>query len=546
MSTRAQLWRLTLVCWAWSFAAMLLWSVATPMWASPDAPAHAMRAYAVGHGDITGEPVEGVYMTNTPVPLGLLESAGSVGCLAFMRDTPANCVTMPDPEKTEEVDYYNPAGRYIPSYYLAVGVPSAWAPLKYTWYAQNFLAAAYASLFVGMAAAAALTARRRGVALAGVLVACSPMVVWLGGLANPNSLEIAAATAMGACTLVFLREPDSWLGRAMFARAMVAAAVMVLVRLIAPVWVGVWFLVFAILAGGVVWRALRQRRNLAWMGVPVLATAVSALWTFTSGVDDVGKVPAFDYSWGERLVLSRQRNDPDTIYEMVGWFGWLDAPLDIRVLELYLWPALAVVVLAAAFLRSREVLALIFLGVCTYVVPIVLQAANWNTGGQWWQGRYTLPLMVLLPITALWLAAEKVDLADRLSPARKLRWMLPLLLLPLAVVHLVAFQTHLRRNVNAGRGDSAFDGPWEPPVNAETWMVGYLVLVVATWALVILLLIRDAGGPAAAAAVPAAEPGREPAHEPGDEPGRASGDPRGDEPDAEPDGRVVGAAPAQP
>lgn len=491
VSTRAQLWRLTLVCWAWAFVAMFLWSIATPMWASPDSVAHGIRIHAVGHGDITGERVEGVYMTNTQAPQGLLDSATSVGCMAFLRDTPANCVKMPDPDNTQMVDYYNPAGRYIPSYYLAVGVPTAWAPLKYTWYAQNFVAAGYASLFVGMAAAAALTARNRGMALTGVVVACSPMLLWLGGIANPNSLEIAAATAMGACTLVFLREPDSWLGRAMFARAMVAASVMVLVRLIAPVWVGVWFLVFAILAGAVVWRALRRRRNLAWMGLPVLATAVSGLWTISSGVDDVTSEPALDYSWLERLELSRMRNDPDTLHEMIGWFGWLDTPLDIRVLELYLWPALAIVVLAVAFLRSREVLALAFLAACTYVLPIVLQAANWNAGGQWWQGRYTLPMMVLIPITALWLASERIDLTDRLSPARKLAWLLPLLLVPIAYVQAEAFRTHLRRNVNAGKGESALDGPWEPPVNAETWMVGYVVLVVLTWLLVAWLLRRD-------------------------------------------------------
>ncbi|WP_181310047.1 DUF2142 domain-containing protein [Nocardioides campestrisoli] len=491
VTTRGQLWRLTLVCWAWAFLGMFLWSIATPMWAAPDSVAHAVRTYAVGHGDLTGDRVEGVYMTNTPTPLGLIESAGSVSCLAFQRDTPASCVTMPDPDKTELVDYYNPAGRYIPTYYAAVGFPSAWAPLKYTWYAQNFVAAGYASFFVGLAFAAAMTARRRGVALTGVAVACSPMVLWLGGIANPNSLEIAAAVAMGACTLVFLREPDSWLGRAMFARAMVAASVMVLVRLIAPMWVGVWFLVFAILAGAAVWRALGRRRNLAWMGLPVLATLASGAWTVSSGVEDVGSTPAFDLSWWERLELSRMRNDPDTLHEMIGWFGWLDAPLDIRVLELYLWPALAIVVLAAAFLRTREVLALVFLGLCTYVLPIVMQAANWNAGGQWWQGRYTLPMMVLIPITALWLASERVDLADRLSPARKLWWMLPLLSLPLAYVQLEAFRTHLRRNVNAGQGDSALDGPWEPPVNAETWMAGYAVWVVASWLLLLWFLRRD-------------------------------------------------------
>lgn len=491
LKARSRLWRTTLICWSVAFVAILLWSVATPMWTAPDATAHGMRAYAVGQGQVVADPVDGAYVSDTPVPQGLLESSLSVDCRKEGAGRTAACVKLPDPEQSAEVSYYNPAGRYIPTYYLLVGPAASFAPLEYTWYAQNFVASFLASFFVGLAGAAALSCRSRALALTGLVVACSPMVLWLGGVTNPQSLEIVAALAMVACTLVFLAQPDTWLGRAMFARAMVAAGAMIAVRSVSPVWVAVWFCAFALLASGPVWRALRTRRNLAWMGLPTAAVAVSAAWTLSTDVGDITATQAHDFSWSERLQLSWLRIDPGTVQEMVGWFGWLDTTLDVAVVHLYQWPALAVVVLAVAFLRTREVLAVGFLAVCTYVLPIVMQAANWNMDGQWWQGRYTLPLMVMVPLTALMLAAQRVDLADRSLPTRKLVWLVPVLLAPLAYVHVEAFRTHLGRNVNAGRGDSALDGPWEPPVNAETWMFGYAALVVLTWLCVAWLYRRE-------------------------------------------------------
>ena len=99
-------------CWVWTFAAFTVWSLATPLWSSPDAPAHDLMAYHAVR-DLSIEPTDvyangGTSNAITYAPRGLVESAATVDCYRYL-PTPANCMSPPTDDDTL-VPFVNPAG----------------------------------------------------------------------------------------------------------------------------------------------------------------------------------------------------------------------------------------------------------------------------------------------------------------------------------------------------------------------------------------------------------------------------------------------------
>ena len=123
---RRRLRRATALCWVWTFAAFTVWSLATPAVDEPgragprpdglprrprpDDRAH--RRLRRGRDD----------QRDHPAPQGLVESAATVDCYRYQW-TPANCLAPPTDDDTM-VTFVNPAGRNMPTYYLATGWPS--------------------------------------------------------------------------------------------------------------------------------------------------------------------------------------------------------------------------------------------------------------------------------------------------------------------------------------------------------------------------------------------------------------------------------------
>ncbi len=91
--------------------AVIVWSLATPIFAAPDEPSHAVRAAAVGRGQLTGDsftrhdgPVNPLGSGMIPkvwqsglavrVPSGY-ESWGGIECLPAQPDHTADCLHIP-------------------------------------------------------------------------------------------------------------------------------------------------------------------------------------------------------------------------------------------------------------------------------------------------------------------------------------------------------------------------------------------------------------------------------------------------------------------
>lgn len=478
--TRGRLARLTALCWVVTFGFSAIWSLATPLWSTPDAPSHDLMAYHVVRDDLSIEPTDvfahGVSSNAiTMAPKGLLDSATSVGCYAF-QPTPADCL-VPTTNDSTMMEFANSAGRNLPTYYLATGWPSLFSSTQHAVWANRAAAVAISSFFLAWAASAALTRTRRSVALSGVAIAVTPMVLYLSGAVNPNSLEITAGIALAACGIAFVQErANTWLAHVMLRRAMLAATVMVTIRMLAPIWVLAWLAAFCLVMTREHWRHALSRRGVVWVALPVIGALFNVFWTYTSGVSQLHTEPQFANSLWTNLTQSKNIIDTGTIAQQIGIFGWLDTPLHPGMYTMYTWASLFMVFMAVSRLNRREVAAVAFLAAAQYVLPIVLQALQYNANGPVWQGRYTLPLTVSVPIFALMLAAAKWDNSRSLQTVT---WAFPVALAALALVHFRAMIIEMRRNVSGLGGPSFLEGVWQPPLGALTLVAALGLLLAA-------------------------------------------------------------------
>lgn len=478
--------RNTLVFWVWGAVFFALWSLATPLWSAPDSIAHDLRAYGAAHGNLTPDAPPGDQALGTFgvdwIPAGLVSSAGTAGCYAFQPEVSAGCMAPLGPEENL-VRYDNPAGRYIPTYYAVTGLPSLVVPQSLAMPAERAMALLIGSFFLAWALAAARTLRRPALAMTGVVVACTPMVGYLGGVVNPNSLEITAMAAVGASSLAALLRPDSPVSGVLLRRALLAGSVVCITRMISPVWLAVWLGVLLVAFGGPLVTRLLERRMIGWTALPVVASVVNCIWTFSPAGALSGTPAAPDVTLSQAWELAADRIDGG-LNEVVAAFGWLDTALAPRDYTFYLVASVFLVGVLATFVDRRRLLALGTLIAAAYLVPIALQAAQWSSVGPVWQGRYTLPLLVLIPILAALVAAQ----SPHPFPGRIALACIPVTGV-LAFVHVRAYFSQLRRNVGGVSG-GAFDGAWEPPLTAELQFALLTLLVVGTWLALARLLLR--------------------------------------------------------
>lgn len=454
-----------------------LWGLATPPFAVPDEPAHFLKAAGVARGQVTGLPG---LPTAVEVPPALAATRFQTGCFVFRPDVPADCAPGYDGPDGPETEARTQAGRYPPGYYALVGLPTLVVTDLGSLYAVRGVSAALcAALLAAAVTAAAATGSR--LLVTGVGVAATPMVLFLSSGVNPSGPEVAAAVALwtAGLALVLASGPPS---RPVLTTAGLAAVVLVLSRPISPFWVALIGLSLLLLAGGRRGLELvRQRPVQAWLGVLGLAGLLQAAWVLGVGALELygGGRPL---TLGERLEGSLVRTD-ERLQQMVGWFGWLDTPAPVGVHVAW---ALALVVLVGLGLRGavrRRAVLLLTLVLGVVLVPIALEVASAEQVGFYWQGRYTLPLAVGVPLVAA-VAARR----PRPAPVPLLAGVLAVL----AVCHLVGFVTALGRyTVGTGNGLGLVDAVWSPPLPALVLAVGAVLAALAWSALLLLVPVAE-------------------------------------------------------
>src|SRR5690606_24712188 len=104
--------------WALLAALSSLWSLATPIAASPDEPAHLIKAAAVVRGQWTGPVTDNGNAVRVPMYIAWTHAQT---CTAFNDEATAACQTPPPSDPGAETDSATTAGTYNPLYYLLVG-----------------------------------------------------------------------------------------------------------------------------------------------------------------------------------------------------------------------------------------------------------------------------------------------------------------------------------------------------------------------------------------------------------------------------------------
>lgn len=432
-----------------AFVAVLsgLWGLATPLFANADEPAHVVRAASVARGELVGKSprsklLKGYTFVRLPA---IYEDAGRhLNCFARRPNRDASCDTFAGSEsRTREV--ITEAGRHPLAYYAVVGgVSRIWPAATGAVYLMRLTTVVITALFVAFAVRALSRMPSPPVALVGLAVALTPMVLSFGSAVNPTALETAAAIATWACGLVLVAElrdgkaPD----RGLVVQLGIAASALVLARQISMFWLAFIALILAGIVGkDALIRLWRFPLARLWGAIVAGCVAAQLLWILlANGLDlsvPIGFRPTLS---NDELIRATVGRVGGFYLEMLGNLGWLDTTLP-GLTYFLLTVALGALVLLAIAIGIRPYVIAMFAAIAvTVVTPIVLEAWQYNEYGLYWQGRYTLPVAVGVPLLAVF--------ALQSEPGRRVLlrgWFMPTVGAMLVVAHVLAFYQALRR-----------------------------------------------------------------------------------------------------
>jgi hypothetical protein len=206
------------------------------------------------------------------------------------------------------------------------------------------------------------------------------------------------------------------------------------------------------------------------IALALVAVAVVLQLAWLGVADSLGAVNdpriAIDASSGS-IVADVFNASMGNVREMIGRLGWSDVPMP-SITELIWVIGLGGLIMAALVLSSRRhMLGLVVALVAVWAIPFLLEVKDARVTGYYWQGRYTLPLAVFVPILAAWALGQA--LGDRF-PAR----LRALVGFGLVVGHIAVFHHALRRYMVGLGGSVTLGTPaWEPPVPAWPLIVAY-------------------------------------------------------------------------
>lgn len=469
------------------FSAVSLWSLATPLMAFPDEPAHTIKAAAVVRGQITIE--EGTsfgHGVHVRVP-AYIANLHAQDCFKFRQDTAANCAPAIPSDANDEAIGVTSAGSYNPMYYWIVGLPSLLLTGQPALFAMRILSALLSAAFyaAGFTALAQLRQPRVPVLMASLAV--TPMVLFLAAGINPNSLEVAATMA-AFCGFVVTLDNAHRVRHVLPAVVTVIASTVVLAntRQVSLVW-----LLCALISGVLLFRgaeikaAFRNRLVLTGAALTVPGVLLGIYWIYlmlhapaNSGVAPEGIAnpqPGVSIS---RAFLTMVEKAPEFLQQYVGVMGWLDTPVPTAVVMLWSM-VFGVAVLLPMLIRPFKTTIGAWAALAMLIfVPAILQASIWKSMGFVWQGRYNLPLVVVLLI-AVGMTARRLHFpqsAGAQSVARVFLW-------SAVFCHLLAFAFVLRRYVvgtfGGGNWHAMINGvQWQPPLGWFLLTLMYLAVMV--------------------------------------------------------------------
>lgn len=372
------------------------WALSSPFNAAPDEPAHALRAWSVAHGQIFASRTDDPDVLGGIVEVPPFYARTDPACFAFQPDRTAECQSIGLGSGTVEAS--TSAARAPVYVYAVVGLPTLVFGDGDGYMAMRLWQAA---LCAALLASACVSARRRWSRSwmpIGMVVAVTPMSLYLAGAINPSGIEIAAAIGLWVSGLVLVAEDR--IDRRNLVRFVVAAAVVAGCRQLGPLMALLIVAALCAVGGmGSVRRLLSDRGvRLGAAMVSIVAVAMVG-WvltqnTFATANNGVAPPTISDAEMWRTEVwrvwyLFRQA---------IGWFGWLDTPAPTITYVAWIM-AMGTMVVVGLSLMQRRISATVLLLIAVIVVlPLMIEVPNFRVSSFAWQGRYTLPLLVGVPL----------------------------------------------------------------------------------------------------------------------------------------------------
>lgn len=470
-------------------AGIVLWSLATPLMAFPDEPAHTIKAAAVVRGQITIE--EGTsfgHGVHVRVP-AYIANLHAQDCFKFRPDTAADCALPIPSDANEEAIGVTSAGSYNPMYYWIIGLPSLLMTGQPALFAMRILSALLSAAFYAAGFTALAQLRQPRIPVITAAVALTPMVLYLAAGINPNSLEVAATMA-AFCGFVVTLDNAHRIRHVAPAVVTVVASTIVLAntRQVSLVW-----LLCALITGLLLFRAseikaaFRNRLVLTGVAVAVPGVALGLYWIYlmlhapaNSGAAPEGIASPDPGMSIFRAFLTMVERASEFVPQYIGVMGWLDSPVPMVVVMFWsMWLVFAILLplTLRPFKMTRGAWAALALLI---IVPAVLQASIWKSMGFIWQGRYNLPLVVVFLI-AVGMTARSLRIPRTAEAPRVAR----VLLWAGVFCHVLAFVFVLRRyavgTFGGGNWLAMINGVlWQPPLGWALLTLAYLTVMVAS------------------------------------------------------------------
>lgn len=466
------------VRWAtWGFVAAFLmtsaWSMANPINAAPDEAGHAVTAYATVHGQI------GSVNPTVPAVYADLTERSLLLCHHESWSTDARCQKWGPSEKKPPRQAFTQFGTYNPVYYVLVGWPTQILQPHLALYAIRVVSAFWFSLIFGAALGAAAVGFLPRFASCAPLVALTPMMVFLGGAINPNSIEIVGSLlAWISLTILLGSDTTSVTRRLMISLATIGFASVILTRLLSPLWVVVIVVTVASATGSwpKLWTLItRSRYFQAHLAALAAAGLFAVWWTVDHPPVFVGGVHNRPDSFRELLQISIHQViwdfPKDVVPQTFGVLGWVEFPVYaiVPVMTVAWGSVLLMSLLVPGPRRGRLTMTLLL--AFWILFPALLESYMW--GGVGWQGRYGLPIALGIPILGLHLIARQTSTLNE-SAAMASRGTR---ILSIAVIACNIYTFALNYPRYAAGWDDRWqlrDYVWQPPLGFLPWLLGFL------------------------------------------------------------------------
>ncbi|MDP9071104.1 MAG: DUF2142 domain-containing protein, partial [Actinomycetota bacterium] len=446
------------------------WVVGNPAGAAPDETAHYLKGLAVAGGQPAGRPVDlapspgdsrrEAWMKRTTrgvdVPAGL--SPAGLQCNALLPLESAGCQVAARPPDQPSKGLTH-VGTHQPLLYVVPGLLAHAAHEPVTAIRLGRLGNAATCLALLALAVSVLWDRGAGaLSVLGLVLAVTPMVVFLSSSLTPSGPEVAGGICFFAA-LLRLGRPATDTGP-VWAVLAVSGVVLASSRSLGPLWVVLLALVAVATHGAKEsWRTVRaggRRAVWAWAAVAV-AVAASVAWELA--VQPHGRI---DTAHLRHLLVPSVRQLPEILKQQIGVFGSLDAAMPPIAYRCWSLALLVLVVLAARVAPRRPRAVLIALPLAVAALTVAVAAVNRSQTGFGMQGRYVLAVAVAVPL----LAGELLSRHRRADAVLPPRALLSLGLAPAAGLHALGWYANARRSATGTDVGWLFIGrsEWSPGV----------------------------------------------------------------------------------